>query len=133
MCPQVELQPVRIAGAPLDVSLTSRWPLLARLSLQDSCYRTVKTVLTSSGAEVTVGCTEFSPADTHRQLQGMLDGFIRPRWGRWLQHTSLQPARATRSLHVLRFRRQRCLRHCCCSRCCLGPVATARFNGLKPT
>jgi hypothetical protein len=71
-------------GSPLDVSLTSRWPLLTRLSLhgagrdtRSTISSTVEAVLTSSGAEVNVRTR--NPADTHRQLQGLLDGFIRPR------------------------------------------------------
>ncbi len=114
MCPQVELAPVRIVDAPLDLSLTSRWPLLARLSLHGTggvASSIAEAVITSSGAEVTVRSRK--PADTHRQLQGLVDGFIRPRWGRRLQHASLQPARghpfAPRSL----FRCQHFHRHCC--------------------
>ncbi len=84
MCPQLELQPVSIVDAPLDVSLTSRWPLLARLCLRgtDGDTSTAEAVLNSRGADVTVGDTVFSSADTHRQLQGLLDGFIQPRWVR---------------------------------------------------
>ncbi len=80
--PQVELQPVSMKGSPLDVSLTSRWPLLTRLSLHMTIGSTVEAVLTSSGAEVTLENMPAGPADTHGQLQGLLDGFIRPRWGR---------------------------------------------------
>jgi hypothetical protein len=54
--PQLELKPVSMVGAPLDLSLTSRWPLLTRLCLHGTDYSsTVEAVLTSSGAEVTVG------------------------------------------------------------------------------
>jgi hypothetical protein len=69
-------------GSPLDMSLTSRWPLLTRLSLHTTNCCTVEAALTFIGAEVTLGDVHAGPADTHGQLQGLLDGFIRPRWGR---------------------------------------------------
>ncbi len=77
-----------MVGAPLDLSLTSRWPQLEHLSLHGGDCTIARAVLTSSGAEVNVRTR--NPADTHRQLQGLVDGFIRPRWGRWLQHASLR-------------------------------------------
>jgi hypothetical protein len=81
MCPQLDLEPVSIVGAPLDLSLVSRWPLLARLILINAgCIVTAG--INSGGAEVIVGDMRAGPADTHGQLQGLLDGFIRPRWGR---------------------------------------------------
>jgi hypothetical protein len=92
MCPQVELGPVSMAGAPLDVSLTSRWPLLTRLCLHGTDYSsTVEAVLTTSGVEVTVRSPGGDPTDTREQLQGLLDGFIRLRWGRAQLVGSLEP------------------------------------------
>ncbi len=82
---QLELQPVNLGGDRLDVALANRWPLLRRLALHGTEGHTESTAaatLASDGAEVEVGGQRCSPAEAQRWLQGLVDGFIRPRWVR---------------------------------------------------